>query len=326
MHLPSIQTPCVHLDPEIRHIDDESFACLGFEAMGCRFEILVEARLPSLSLCDCKSIAEEMRELVLDWHNRLSIFHPHSITSQINRTEAGQEILLDQDMYSLCELCDQLRVSTNGVFNIAAGTLMHAHGFRSTSADDSAIEDLDLSEAFTLDKGRGSIMKLDDRIMLDFGAIAKGFVLDLIREELVELGVANAFVHGGTSSILAIGSGPKSRPWISAAGQQHAVNLSGYSAGVSEIYSREVIQGGRKVGHVMDPRTKVSMESTVSRVVCVHQSAAVADAYSTACCVSPQLADRLSSDPCSIIVFDVNNPPTLHDPLGVVSKRLKNHT
>jgi len=324
MHLPSTQAPCVHLDPSERQALEDRYACLAFDAMGCRFEFLLGIEGALLNRCDTQAIAEEMRDIVLDWHHRLSIFDQTSDTSQINRTSANTPIVLDDDMYSIITLCDQLRIKTSGAFNITAGTLMHAHGFRDPNSKPTPpLHGIDLENAFTLDHNLRSITKSNDLISLDFGAIAKGFVLDLIRDELKELGVQNAFIHGGTSSILAMGVNQNARPWAMNAGNGCSIPLDNLSAGVSESSSQSRSHNSQLIGHVMDPRTNTPSNNSISRAVCVHPSAAAADAYSTALCVNPSLTDKLYNEPCTLIAFDSSIPPRIHDPLGVVQiKRL----
>lgn len=321
MHLPLIQAPCVHQDPNSIGRNEDEYAYLSFDAMGCRFEILILAALPGgsgLSRGDCQAIAEEMRELVLDWHRRLSIFEPQSITTRINRSPAGIMMDLDSDMYALCALCDHFRMKTRGAFHIAAGTLMQAHGFRFASGKESTLDGLELENAFILDDTRQTLTKTDERVSLDFGAIAKGFVLDLIRDELDAYGVVNAFIHGGTSSLLAIGEDHLGRPWTTRVQSGCTINLAGLALGVSENRSQTIGQGHELIGHVMDPRTNLPADNTISQIVCIHPSAAAADAYATACCVSPDQINQLASDPCSMIAVDVSQSTHICDPLGIV--------
>jgi len=323
MHLPSTQAPCVHLNPEQLQSIEDQYACLAFDAMGCRFEILLDVSRSAMNRSDCCAIAEEMRTLVLDWHQRLSIFEPTSIASLINRSIAGVEILLDSEMYALCALCDKLRLCTGGMFNVAAGTLMHSHGFRSESGPQHTLDDLDLQSSFILDERRQTITKLDDRISLDFGAIAKGFILDLIRDELEHYGIDHAFIHGGTSSILAIGHDHRNQSWAAEVDSDHRLEISGLAVGVSETQSRTVLYGKQEFGHIMDPRSMCPADKQIFKSICVHHSAAVADAYSTACCASPDLINQLCVDQCTMIAFSDTPHPVIHDPLGVVRQSSK---
>lgn len=313
MHLPLTPKPCVL--PR-REISFDAYAPLAFDAMGCRFEILIDIDRSSMDRGGCVAVCEDVRELVLDWHHRLSLFEPCSIVSLINRADQGVAMMVDDEMLELLSLCERLRTETDGAFNIAAGTLMKAHGFRVDVLDD--LRDLDLNNAFELDASRRTITKADTRVSLDFGAIGKGFVLDLVRLELEELGISHAFVHGGTSSILAMGSGLDDQAWTVRIDDGLDVKLNDLSMGVSEKDGRIVESQGVRTGHLMNPATMEPASSELTSVVCVHRSAAIADAYSTACSVSPSLIDRLGDESCTLVALRAEDEPILHDPLGVV--------
>lgn len=321
MHSPSIPTRCVHPAPERGPQDPErAYARRAVDAMGCRFEVLIDVDRSPHDAWSCGAIGDEMVELILDWHQRLTVFEPGSIVSGINRQPVGMPLAIDPDLFGLCQLCDSLRIETRGAFNIASGTLMHAHGFRGGGATTTP-DGIDLDRAFTLDTESSTITRHHARASLDFGAVAKGFVLDLIEAELRSHGISHAFIHGGTSSSLAMGTDSTARPWgvrISE-GPCCDVRLSDMALGVSEIGSRTVENGGITRGHVMDPRTGGPASSSVARVACAHRSAAVADAYSTALNVDPSLVEHLCDAACSVVLYTLESPrPMIYDGLGVV--------
>ncbi|MCH2105347.1 MAG: FAD:protein FMN transferase, partial [Planctomycetes bacterium] len=113
---------------------------------------------------------------------------------------------------------------------------------------------------------------------LDFGAVAKGWALDLAREGLLEAGVERALLHGGTSSVLAIGAPPGEEGWRVALGKESGASclLRDCALGVS---APDGEAGGE--GHVLVPGTSAAASGVeLAAVVC--ESAAWADAWSTA--------------------------------------------
>jgi len=324
MRLHSTPRPCVLPRPEPSDACAELFVPYAFDAMGCRFELLIGIDRPGLSRGDGLAMGEELRDLVLDWHGRLSVFESGSMVSLINHDPAGFERTIDDELFELFTLCDQMRQQTGGAFNIASGTLMHAHGFREEGMD--GLDGLSLAQPIVLDEHSRTITKSDDRIRLDLGAIAKGHMLDLIALELNEIGIANAFIHGGTSSALGLGVGPDGAPWTVRLGTELDVQLSGFALGVSEGASQTRMSGDRAVGHVMDPRSCAPVHNQIQRSACVHKSAAIADAYSTACTVSPEFLQRLPADPCTMVLFERDQTITMHDPLCVVRSQTQIHT
>ncbi len=328
MHSHLIQTQCVLQSLEMNSSAIEAFAHLSFEAMGCRFEMMIDIDRSPHSRSDGRAIAEEMREIVLDWHDRLSVFNHNSIISHLNTTPVGTPFQLDPDLYSLCKLTEQLRIRTQGMFNIAAGSLMYAHGFRGDNHECQDLNTLDLSEAITLNNHDQTITRNHEAVSLDFGAVAKGFVIDLIREELNGYGIHNAFIHGGTSSAAGMGNKQPGSLWIVQTGEHAEVSLSDFSMGVSVRNSRTVNLRNEIYGHVMDPSTNAPARSTIELAACIHKQAAVADVYSTACTIRPELISHLSDKDCSIIAYpsdaSLDSPkPIIHDPLGVIQIQKK---
>lgn len=282
----------------------------SLNAMGCRFEFLLDPRDSAHDRYSVEAIVDVLVDLVHDWHNRLTVFAPSSIVSNFNRQPTGQLMRVDQDLFDLLTLCETMRTQTQGAFNIAAGTLMHAHGFRDTPPTGTS-DSLDLDRAITLDPFKNTIARNDDRVTIDFGAIAKGFVLDLVRRELIDYGIEHAFIHGGTSSAIALGteldSNENQQPWRVRVAQEPKLDacISGQALSVSEIGSRIIDQpDGQAIGHIMDTRTNQPAASAIGRVACVHQSAAVADAYSTALHARPDLIDDLEAFGCSFAIFN----------------------
>lgn len=292
--------------------------------MGCRFEVLIDVERSPYDAFSCGAVIEEIGELICDWHDRLTVFSPASVTSRINAHPAHAPVAVDVEMFELLRLCEALREQTLGAFNIAAGTLMHAHGFRGNGPDRTSLRDLDLAHAITLDDSAMSVTRNDPRVALDFGAIGKGFVLDLIASELRGHGIEHAFVHGGTSSAIGLGSEAASCGWVVRVGESPVcdVRLSGSALGVSEISGRTL--GDGETGHVMDPGSGAPASVGVARIACVHPSAAVADAYSTALNVKPELAGSLQEHGCSVVIFPSSSHPSsphsarVFDRVGVI--------
>ena len=324
MHLPSIRKQCVlpRLDPDTKSSDQSPLVFRSLHAMGCRFELVLDQRDSKHDRYSIEAISDEMTDLIMDWHTRLTVFEPGSIVSQINRQPAGIPFRVDRELFELLRLCDRLRVDTGGAFNIASGTLMHQYGFRGSETT-SHHTTMNLEQAFTLDTETMSITRSDEEVQLDFGAVAKGFVLDLIARELREYGIQHAFLHGGSSSSICIGDRFPESPWCVRLAQSPVIDarLRSLGLGVSEIDGRTIAQAdGHSLGHIMDPVHGRPVQNTVQRVACTHPSAAIADAFSTALNVNPMLIDSLHEHGCSILLFDsaqTNNKPLIRDRLGV---------
>lgn len=259
----------------------------AFEAMGTRFECVLAAFGRPVAPTEAVSIAEEVQHLVLDWHRRLSLFERGSEVSAINARASDAPVRVGPDLFSLIARCVDANASTGGAFDIAVGGLMTAHGFRDPPAFDAVWG----SGLIRLDEARSTIRFVIPGIGIDLGGVAKGFVLDLARSELRELGVTSALVHGGTSSVVSVGAQPDGRPWrvrLTDDPDAPVVELTDTAMSFSDASGRTV--GGH--AHIMDPRT--GHAAPTDRAACVvGPFAETCEAWSTALVVEPSLAGTL---------------------------------
>jgi thiamine biosynthesis lipoprotein len=127
--------------------------------------------------------------------------------------------------------------------------------------------------------------------MLDLGAIGKGFAVDRAAQTLRELGVGSALIHGGTSTVFAMGRPSDAPSWRIAVEYPHAagtpsrllaqVELHDESLSSSAVWGKHFTSEGRMLGHVIDPRTGEPTGAALLAAV-VAPSATETDALSTA--------------------------------------------
>jgi thiamine biosynthesis lipoprotein len=126
-------------------------------------------------------------------------------------------------------------------------------------------------------------------VTLDLGSIGKGYAIDRAIDLLRENGVANLLLHGGTSSVYALGHAPDGQAWRVAIPhpsrdeEEHLlqVPLSGTGLAVSAPYGKAFERNGVSYGHVIDPRSGEPVSGRLLAAV-VSPSAAEGDALSTA--------------------------------------------
>src|SRR5207237_73189 len=125
---------------------------------------------------------------------------------------------------------------------------------------------------------------------VNLGSIGKGYALDRATERLrTEWGVGHALLHGGHSSIYALGSEPgRPRGWSVAIRHPWdperrlaTVWLRDRALGTSAATYQHLEYNGRKLGHILDPRTGWPAEELALASV-VAPTAAEADALATA--------------------------------------------
>jgi FAD:protein FMN transferase len=141
-----------------------------------------------------------------------------------------------------------------------------------------------------LDADRQTVRFLKPGLEINLGSIGKGYALDRVAELLrQEWRIDGGLLHGGSSSVLAIGS-PKDDPrgWV--VGVAHpwrpgerlaTLRLRDRALGTSAATYQYFVYHNRKLGHLLDPRTGWPARGPASVSVAA-PTAAEADALSTA--------------------------------------------
>lgn len=248
---------------------------LAAEAMGTRFEVVLAAGMGDLTAAGEAALAE-----IAECHARFSRFASDSLVSHFARTPAMTPVRLDRDTFRL--FADAMAVSraSAGAFDITVAPLMAEHGYAPSAVATAARVAVD---AIVLDESQWTV-SFREAVALDFGAMAKGHALDLAAGVLRDAGVTAALLHGGTSSIVAIGAPEGTEGWAIAlpfAGSPQTVWLRDRALAVSYPASQAGHDGA---AHIMDPRSGRPVTRR-SHVAVIGPSAGMCDAWSTALAV-----------------------------------------
>jgi thiamine biosynthesis lipoprotein len=253
-------------------------------AMGARFEVVLEARDRSHARAAGEAALEEIERCDARW----SLFRSDSLVARVNREAAQREVLLDHETFALLAACAQLREQTLGAFDVALGVHMRELGFRGAAPSASATRPAAACDApFVLSRATRTLRFTRSDVALDLGAIGKGEALDRAAQVLRECGIERALMHGGTSSVVALGAPPERAGWrveLEGFEPARAVELSERSLSVSAPHGRTTLRDGRELGHVLDPRTGAALEPGL-RVAALAASGRDAEAWSTAAVV-----------------------------------------
>jgi FAD:protein FMN transferase len=255
---------------------------LAVEAMATRFELLFDGP---------RAAGEEALDEIVRLEKRLNRYDPSSDVSWINRHAASRAIKVEPALFRLLQRAVAFSELTDGAFDITVGPLMRAWKFE---GDAGALPSPTLVAAARLDVGyrqllldvkSSTIRSTGSGVGIDLGAIGKGYAIDAAVAILRDHGVTRALLHGGTSSVHALGAGPDGKPWRIAwrprGGVEEIFELSDSALSVSAIHGKSFRAGAREYGHVMDPRTGEPTAAATSAIVTGPESTAC-DALSTA--------------------------------------------
>ncbi len=224
-----------------------------------------------------------------------STYIPTSDLSKINKGDTS--VFADANLQEVFIKSERIYRETDGAFDPTVGILVNAWGF----GPEKPIENLDslkvqeLLKFVGFDKVKlenGKIKKLYPEIYLDFNAIAKGYLVDMLSRMFEKNGVANYMVEIG-GEIRARGQNEKGLPWKIAIENPNTdgtrsfatvIELKDESIATSGNYRKfKVKEDGTKYVHTINPKTGFAKESNLLSASVISKSdCADVDAYATA--------------------------------------------
>lgn len=232
------------------------------DAMACTFELYlvgVDARY-----------ARQAAEAAFDELDRLeqllSRFIPHSDIGRVNTLQPGAAIRVSPETIECLQLAAELHRQTGGAFDIA---------FRSQPRVGP-----DGPSPLVFDPTQSAIGVQRTGVVLDLGALGKGYAVDRVVALLREWKIPAALVHGGQSTVYALGRPPTGDAWRLTL---RPPDERGEALGVLALTDEALSGSGQRLhgGHIRDPRTGAPATAH-SATWAVAPSAAVSDALSTA--------------------------------------------
>lgn len=272
----------------------QTFA-LARHAMATRFEILVHGENAGALRAAGEAALDEVGRL----ENQLSLYRPGSEIAQLNARAAHEAVRVTPEVFALLQHAVQLAAETDGAFDITVAPLVRCWGFMNANgrmpspAEITAARGQVGFQNLQLDVAARTVRFAREGMMLDLGALGKGYAVARAAEILREAGAASALIHGGTSTIYALGKPPATPHWPLALDHPPAastipnfpnlpsIKLRNEAMSVSAVWGRSFAAAGRTFGHVIDPRTGQPTESALLTAVML-PSATETDALSTA--------------------------------------------
>ncbi len=245
-----------------------------------------------------EAIGKEITHLLDSIDNSLSTYKETSIISGINRNDST----VKPDSMFKRVFFESIRVSkeTNGAFDMTVGPLATFWGFGPntlTQEKDSAEIDSILEYiGYTKVRLQGNkIIKEDERMTLDFNAIAQGYSVDLLTEMLQSKGVENMVVELG-GEVRAIGKNASGIPWTVGIdkplegdenenrkeGFQAIVQLKDKALATSGNYRKFYEKDGKKIAHTINPLNGYPVQHSLLSATVTADDCMAADAYATA--------------------------------------------
>jgi thiamine biosynthesis lipoprotein len=273
------------------HLDAPVLLRFARQAMATTFEVILPFATPSAHVF-AQAALDEIDRL----ESQLTVYRDTSEVSAINRLAHAQPMRVERNLFDLLSRCQTLHADTDGAFDPAVGALIKTWGFHRRQGKVPTPVQLAFALSRSgmrhveLDAQRGTVRFTQPGVELNFGSVGKGYALDEALRSLREIGpVEHLLMHGGHSSVVAVGNENTERNgWavgltdpLQPRRRRAVVHLRDRALATSAATYQNLTHEGRRLGHLLDPRTGWPAEGTLSATVTA-PTAAEADALATA--------------------------------------------
>lgn len=225
---------------------------------------------------------------------QMSGWEDASTLSRFNNAPAGTTYALPSPMFEVVERAGHWARESGGAFDPTLAALVDLWGFGPAGAVDVAPSDDIIAQALAhsgwerlaFDPATRTIRQ-PGGLALDLSGIAKGHGLDLAGRALRDLDVGDYLIEIG-GELIGAGVKANGEPWWvdvepppGVALEPLRIALHGLAVATSGDYRRFREDGGRRLGHSLDPRTGRPVENGVVSVTALAKTGMDADAIAT---------------------------------------------
>ena len=267
----------------------------GFTRSGFCFDTLITITIYD---ADGEKLLDECFDMCSYYESLLSMTVSGSDISRINEADAGIPVPVSADTVDFIEASLRYYKGSDGRLDISVAPLTQlwtAARNSGTPPDRDTVASLiaDIgADKLSYDRNMCTVTKREGSLMLDPGALGKGYVADRLKEMLMEHGIRSAIISLG-GNILTIGSRPDGSPFRVGIRQPFADNgeiaaslkIKDRSVVTSGTYERYFIYGGELYHHILDTRTGCPAKTDLTGATVISDSSLDGDALSTICLI-----------------------------------------
>lgn len=227
---------------------------------------------------------------------RLTVNRYHSEVMSINHAAGKQPVAVSKLVFDLISQAKAASLLPDSKFNLAIGPLVKLWkiGFNGHSIPekDEIVRRLTLTNPHHIELNRTNqtLYLAKAGMEIDLGAIAKGYIADIIKLLLAQYNIFQAIINCG-GNVLTIGYSPITadkqwhiglkRPFAEANNLLGIIHVEDKSVVTSGIYERYFIFNDQLYHHILDPHTGYPLNNELHSVTIISNNSLTGDIYST---------------------------------------------
>ncbi|MFL2134266.1 FAD:protein FMN transferase [Desemzia sp. FAM 24101] len=237
--------------------------------MGTVIDLLVEHESP-------EPIMSEVINRLKEYEHRFSANDPSSELMAVNRHAGICPVTVHPELYELIQIGKRHSCAPGSYLNIAIGPLVQTWriGFADAKVPSEPIikallKKIDPHKIMLNDKEK-SVYLSEKGMSIDLGALAKGYIADLVIQYLKSEGVASALINLG-GNVVGLGPSQTSKKKYWTIGIQNpnldrehyltTLKIKNQSVVTSGIYERSLVNKGKTYHHILSPHTGRPIET-----------------------------------------------------------------
>lgn len=247
------------------------------QMMGATIELTVQDDFPDL-------ILDEMLISLEEYEKRFSAHDPASELMEVNKNAGIRPVRVHAELYDLIKIGKNHSLPADSALNITIGPLVQAWriGFKDAHLpnDDDIQSLLRITHPndIILDDAAHTVFLTKRGMFIDLGALAKGYIADLLVGNLQIMDVPSALINLG-GNVMTHGKAAKhvdgyfrigiQHPFLSRGNYIALLKVFQQSVVTSGIYERKFTVGGKTYHHILDRHTGYPIETDVAGLTIV---------------------------------------------------------
>ena len=278
--------------------------------MGSHIDILI------FDSVDAETILDDAVEMLKMYEHRFSANDDSSELMVINHNAGIKAVEVHPDLFDLIKIGKLHSCASNSFLNIAIGPIVQTWriGFNDVKVPtkqeiDDLLEITDPNQII-LDEEKQSVFLAKKGMAINLGAVAKGYIADLMIEYMKKRGVDSGLINLG-GNVLAFGDAKHNPDLMWRIGIQNPVESRGnhlFTIGVknqsvvtSGIYERKHTENGKTYHHILNPKTGYPVETNVAGLSIISTASVDGEIWTT----------RLFGKSVEDILDEVNSLPDI---------------
>jgi len=288
---------------------------LSGRTMGTTWSVALR---PAPGGTDTAILQQRLQQRLDQINGLMSTYDPASELSRFNSWAGTGWFDLSPETARVIDLSLKISRLTGGAFDVSVGPLVELWGFGPTPRGENLPSRQQVEAALARVGYQNISLRLDPaavskqipELHIDLSAIAKGYAVDALAEQLRQQGISNFLVEIGGEMQLA-GQREDNSPWRIAIEKPledrrevaTVFQLTDTALATSGDYRNFYVENGQRFSHTLDPATGMPVRNRLASVTVVDQSCARADALATALMVMGEDRGRMFCETHQIAAY-----------------------